>query len=60
VAVEVKTRIGSDPRDGYTPQKADRVWASAGRLRPRPRRVDLVTVTLSDAGADIRWIPGVS
>ncbi len=59
VAVEVKTRVGSDPRIAYTAEKADRVWAAIGRLNPRPRRLDLVAVALTTEGADIRWIPGV-
>jgi Holliday junction resolvase-like predicted endonuclease len=59
VAVEVKTRVGSDPRTAYTALKADRVWAAVGRLTPRPQRVDLVAVTLTPQGADIRWVPGV-
>ncbi len=59
VAVEVKTRVGADPRGAYTSQKADRVWAAVGRLTPRPKRVDLIAVELTPAGADLRWIPGV-
>lgn len=59
VAVEVKTRVGADPRGAYTAEKADRVWAALGRLTPRPQRVDLIAVALTADGADIRWIPGV-
>jgi len=59
VAVEVKTRVGADPRDAYTAEKADHVWETVRRLRPRPRRVDLVAIELTAHGAAIRWIPGV-
>ena len=59
VAVEVKTRLGRDPRESFTPDKARRVRATIGRLYPRPRRLDLVAVELSAAGAEIRWVPGV-
>lgn len=59
VAVEVKTRLGHDPRTAYTAEKADRVWAAVGRLSPRPREVDLIAVTLTAGGVDIRWIPRV-
>ncbi len=59
VAVEVKTRVGNEPRESFTAAKADAVWAAVGRLIPRPQRVDLVAIRLGAAGADIRWIPGV-
>jgi len=59
VAVEVKTRVGADPRGAYTADKADHVWAAISGLRPRPQQLDLVTVRLTAAGADIRWIPKV-
>ena len=59
VAVEVKTRVGTDPRRAYTVEKSDHVWETARRLTPRPRRVDLVAIELTSGGAGIRWIPGV-
>ncbi len=60
VAVEVKTRTGGDPRDAFTRRKADHVWQAVGGLKPKPRRVDLVAVSLTRAGVGILWIPGVS
>ncbi len=60
VAVEVKTRVGADPRPAYTAEKADHVREAVRRLQPRPSRVDLVAVELTTQGAAIRWIPGVS
>ena len=59
VAVEVKTRIGHDPRDGFEPAKAERMAAAVRRLRRRPHRMDLVTVRLDRLGARVHWIPGV-
>ncbi|NNC93017.1 MAG: hypothetical protein HKN80_11065 [Acidimicrobiia bacterium] len=59
VAVEVKTRVGSDPRPSYTVDKADHVWETVRRLQPRPSRVDLVAIALTADGATIRWLPGV-
>jgi hypothetical protein len=59
VAVEVKTRVGADPRPAYTPDKADHVWEAVRRLQPRPSRVDLVAIELTAQGAAIRWLPGV-
>lgn len=59
VAVEVKTRIGHDPRTAFDPAKAERTAAAARRLRRRPQRMDLVTVRLDRLGARVHWIPGV-
>ena len=59
VAVEVKTRLGADPRPAYTVEKSEHVWETVRRLSPRPQRVDLVAIELSAEGAAIRWIPGV-
>ena len=60
VAVEVKTRVGAgDPRQAYTKEKSDNVRRALGGLRPRPSRVDLVAVSLTATGADLRWIPAV-
>jgi len=59
VAVEVKTRVGADPVEEFTDLKADRVRRSGGRLARRPQRYDLVTVRVTPAGAEVRWLPGV-
>ena len=59
VAVEVKTRVGADPVEGFTELKAESVRRSGGRLTRRPQRYDLVTVRLFDDGAEVRWLPGV-
>lgn len=58
VVVEVKTRWRADPALAFTPEKAERVWRSALRLRPTPHRVDLVTVRVGPAGIEVRWLPG--
>ena len=59
VAVEVKTRIEGDPRAAYTAEKARRVRETARRLKPSPRRVDLIAIAANAVGVEIRWIPGV-
>jgi Holliday junction resolvase-like predicted endonuclease len=59
VAVEVKTRAGADPVEGFTPRKAARLRRAGNRLDPPPRRYDLITVETGEAGVGIRWIPGV-
>jgi len=59
VAVEVKTRTGGDPRQAYTNEKANKIWETVGRLRPRPRRVDLIAIAVGADGVDIQWFPGV-
>lgn len=60
MAVEVKTRVGvGDPREAYTKEKSDNVWRTLNGLRPRPSRVDLIAVSLTAAGVDLRWIPSV-
>lgn len=58
-AVEVKTLVGGDPSEEFTPAKAERFRRAGRGLRPPPRRYDLVTVSLDRAGASVRWIPGV-
>ncbi|MGI9609691.1 MAG: YraN family protein [Acidimicrobiia bacterium] len=59
VAVEVKTRAAGDIRSAYTEEKAKNVAETVRRLRPSPRRMDLITVAVGLAGVEIRWIPGV-
>lgn len=61
VAVEVKTiQTGGldDPAYAFTHLKAEQVRRLANRLGIP--RVDLVTVSLSPAGVDIRWIPEIA
>jgi Holliday junction resolvase-like predicted endonuclease len=62
VAVEVKTRRegGIDPIEAFTPRKARIVRQAARRLIPQAHRVDLVAVTVGEAGIDIRWLPEVA
>ena len=60
VAVEVKTRIGHDPRPAFDSVKAERMAAAAFRLPRRPQRMDLVTVRLDRDGARVHWIPGAA
>ncbi len=57
VAVEVKTRVGSEPREAFSEEKADRVWRAARRLGVS--RVDLIAVRFDPAGAEVRWLPQV-
>jgi Holliday junction resolvase-like predicted endonuclease len=57
-AVEVKTRVGSDPADELTPEKSARVRRAGSRLRPRPRRYDLISVCAGPDGITLRWLPG--
>jgi putative endonuclease len=59
VLVEVKTRIGADPAEALTGDKAERLRRSGARLRRRPDRYDLVAVRLSANGAEVRWLPAV-
>ena len=58
-AVEVKTRVGDDPANQLTAVKRRRMVQAASALRPRPDRIDLITVQLDRRGATIRWIPAV-
>ena len=60
VAVEVKTRVGSDPGDAFSAEKSQRVWEAMSHVTPRPGRLDLVTVRLGPYAVDIRWVPGVA
>ena len=59
VAVEVKARVGTavDPIANFTPAKAARVRPAARLLDPPVHRVDLVTVSFTKGGADVRWVP---
>lgn len=59
VAVEVKARVGEEPLIQLTERKAASMRAAAARLRPRPSRIDLVTVRLEPEGALVRWLRGV-
>ena len=53
VAVEVKT--GRDPLLHATDAKLDAVRRTMSRLDPRPRRLDLVTVSPRGAAVEVRW-----
>ncbi len=58
VAVEVKTVSGdTEPLDAFDPAKLRRVSAAAAAARCD--RVDLIGVKVSDAVAEIRWLPAV-
>lgn len=60
VAVEVKTRVGHDPIVQLTAGKRRRMVVAARSLRPRPSRIDAVTVCLSPRGATVRWLKGIT
>jgi Holliday junction resolvase-like predicted endonuclease len=59
VAVEVKTLVGGDPAEEFTPAKAERFRRAGQGLRPVPGRFDLVTVSVHGRGVEVRWLPGV-
>jgi len=59
VAVEVKTRVGGDPAEEFTPGKSARFRRAGQGLRPPPARYDLITVCVRRSGAEVRWLPGV-
>ena len=59
VAVEVKTRLGGDPAEAFTPAKAARFRRAGRGLQPGPGRYDLVTVCAGRGGVEVRWLPGV-
>ena len=59
VAVEVKTRLGGDPAEEFTPGKEARFRRAGRGLRPMPGRYDLVTVCARRGGVEVRWLPGV-
>ncbi len=58
VAVEVKTRLGLEPREAFSEEKANRVWQAARRYGGIGR-VDLVAVRFNARGAEVRWLPQV-
>lgn len=60
VAVEVKTRVGADPLIQITAAKERRMRQGAARLRPKPVRIDVVTVRLDSGGALVRRLYGVA
>lgn len=59
VAVEVKTRVGGEPEEGFTSAKAARLRRAGRALTPAPGRYDLVTVCARREGVGVRWLPGV-
>jgi Holliday junction resolvase-like predicted endonuclease len=60
VAAEVKTRYGADPLLQMTEEKERRMLDAAGRVRPRPARIDVLSVEFGTSGATVRWIRGLS
>ena len=58
VAVEVKTRINSEPREAFSVEKANKVWEATRRLGG-VGRVDLVAVRIDLQGVEVRWLPQV-
>lgn len=60
VAVEVRSRWGSDPLDAFGEAKHTQVWSLARQLEPPCDRVDLVAVRFGPAGVDVRWVPDIS
>jgi Holliday junction resolvase-like predicted endonuclease len=57
VAVEVKSRLGSDPVWEFTAAKAERLRRAAGALQAA--RCDLIAVRFDGEGVGIRWMQGV-
>ena len=55
----MKTLVGRDPAEEFTPAKADRFRRAGHGLRPVPGRFDLVTVCVRRDGVGLRWLPGV-
>ena len=64
VVVEVKTinarQHVQNAEDAFTEDKAATVARLAARLRPPARRIDLIAISLSEAGAAIRWLRDVA
>jgi len=56
VAIEVKTGVA--PLEHFTDDKIASVRAAMRRLRPSPRRLDLVTVTPGEERVIVRWYRG--
>ena len=59
VAVEVKARVGFEPREAFSVEKSNRTWEAARRLGG-VARVDLIAVRFDSAGAEVRWLPEVA
>ncbi len=57
VVVEVKTRVGAEPSEAFSQEKANRVWEAARSLGIS--RVDLIGVRLTATCAEVRWLPQV-
>lgn len=53
--VEVKTRRVGDPATRFDDDKVRALRRAVARMRPRPRRIDLVTVELGHGAATITW-----
>ena len=64
VAVEVKAAALGAPNAGaarhFTEEKLDAVVATMRRLRPRPRRLDLIEVGVGPRGVTVRWVKDVA
>lgn len=59
VVVEVKTRTTADPATRFDDDKAYALRRALSRMRPRPNRIDLVTVEMGEGAATIVWRKGV-
>jgi Holliday junction resolvase-like predicted endonuclease len=60
VLVEVKTRSVGDPVTRFDESKIDALRRASARMRPRPHRIDLVTVEMGEGAATIVWRRGVA
>lgn len=58
--VEVKTRRFGDPGTRFDDTKIHALRRAMARMRPHPRRIDLVTVEIGDTQATIGWRRGVA
>jgi Holliday junction resolvase-like predicted endonuclease len=61
--VEVKTALrasGIDPAENLDERKAFALRRAAAQLHPPINRIDLITVVLDGAGADVRWTSSVA
>jgi len=57
VAVEVKTTSnGADPFEAVDDDKMFRIRRAADAYRLRVDRIDVIAVTITDAGASIHWV----
>ena len=59
VAVEVKTRVGSEPMDAIDDRKLRAIRSAAAKLDTGPSRFDVVTIRADDRGVTVRWVKGV-